>query len=308
MSTGISSSNILWSAEIDDKTQAFFDRFNRNLDAIATRSNTIFGGVGTSAKKSGVAIGVVGGIVGGLTSQLVRMGIKGVQQFKALASSAIMLAARADTLAIALEVVGANVGYTKDELDALEKTVEANGITTIATRQTMLQLAQANLDLAHATELSRVAQDAAIIADINSSQATQRMIHGIVSLNPLILKHMGLYVDLQEEYKRATGASKSVTDNLSIQQKQLIALNAVLKAGKRIEGAYEAAMGTAGKQAGSTARFYEQLAVAIGHVAQPAFLDFILRLNQFLQDLYKYYLLWLHHQHLQHPKHNQQCS
>jgi tetrahydromethanopterin S-methyltransferase subunit G len=279
---------MIWSATIDDQTASFFIQFNRNLDQVDQKSQQAFQGVERHSKASGAEIGILAGIVGGLTSKLLEMGMQAVQQLKAFAEGVIQVGSRAETLAVALSVVGKNAGYSRDELKGFEEGVKAQGITTNAARTILMQMAQANLDLSKASELARVAQDAAVMANINSSDATERLIHGITTLNPLILRQMNIIVNSEAEYKKFTGGVKGASDALATEQKQAIFLNAALESGKKIFGTYEAAMGTAGKQANSMARFIEELKLELWVVAQPAYSEWIKMQTQFYKDMLKW--------------------
>jgi len=66
-------------------------------------------------------------------------------------------------------------------------------------------------------------------------------------------------------------------------EKQQIALNAVIEAGKNIEGAYEAAMANVRKQIGSLARYFEEMFNQLGDIGLPA-LEEAVRLVKDLAD------------------------
>lgn len=280
----VSQADLLWLAAIDDKTVKFFQQFDQRLDRMEKKHNQAFDSMSKSSEKSAGLMGLVGGAIGAVTHQLVAMGLQAVRAFEQLVKGSIQLAARADTLAISLQTVGGNAGYSAEELARLEEAVKANGITTSAARQILLKMAQANLDLSKAVELTRVAQDAAVIAGINSSQAAERMIHGITTLSPLILRHIGITVNLEQEYDKLTGGIEGAADSMSYEEKQAATLNAVLRQGAKIAGTYEAAMGTAGKQASSLARYQEELQLAIGRAFQPAYLEWIQFMTRTLKD------------------------
>lgn len=193
----------------------------------------------------------------------------------ALITSSTLLAARVETLGVVLNTVGTNAGYSKEQLKEFEDGVKEQGITTQAARTTLIKLAQAHIDLSQATNLARVAQDAAVIAGINSSEAYDRMIHGITTLNPLILRHMGIIVDAQAEYKAYAEANGVATTELDGLTKQQIFTSAVLEAGTNITGAYTSAMETAGKKLTSLPRHIEEARVALGELFLPVMVKVI---------------------------------
>lgn len=183
----------------------------------------------------------------------------------------VALAARVETLQVVLDNVGRNAGYGSDQVRALVKEVEALGITTRAAQTIVTRMVQAQLDLGSATQLARVAQDAAVIGNVNSSEALERLLHGIVTLQPEILRTVGITVSLEQEYQKFTAQTGRSIESLSQQERQQVALNAVLREGAKIQGTYVEAMTTADKQAGSLARHVEQLQVAIGQAFTPAY-------------------------------------
>lgn len=201
----------------------------------------------------------------------------------ALIAKSTLLAARVQTLGVVLQVVGKNAGYSAGQLGQYEAEVRKMGITTQAARQSLIRLAQANIDLADAQKIARVAQDAAVIGGVNSSEAFERLVHGMVTRQPEILRTIGILVNFEQEYVRFAKANDVAVESLTELQKQQIASNAVLEAGTRIAGSYEQAMTTAGKQMTSLARFTEEAQLALGQAFLPAFSELIMSLTAGLE-------------------------
>lgn len=187
-----------------------------------------------------------------------------------LVKDASMLAARVETLGIVMGVVGNNAGYTRAEIEKYSKGVESMGITTEESRQTVIRMAQANLELGKSAQLARVAQDAAVIANMNSSEALQGILNGITTLQPEVLRTYGIIVNFENEYKKVAASTGRTVESLSAHEKQQLALNTVLEQGSRIAGTYEAAMGTAGKQISSLKRHHDELKLSVGDIFTPA--------------------------------------
>ena len=200
-----------------------------------------------------------------------------------LIATSTMVAARTETLGIVLEVVGENAGYTTDELLRYESGVKGMGITTGAARQALVQMAQANIDMAHATDLARMAQDAAVIANINSSEAFTRLITVIQRGSPLMARTMGLNVDFMGSYERLAEQLGITTDALNSDQKMQARLNEVMAQGVTIAGTYEAAMGTVGKSLTSLPRHIEEAQNALGNVFLPTLDKAVVSLTDMLK-------------------------
>jgi hypothetical protein len=88
------------------------------------------------------------------------------------------MAARYDTLGAAMNAVGGNAGYTSSEMAKFQAGLESTGIAVLEARSALTMMASANLDLAKSSQLARIAQDAAVVGGLNSSEAFERMIQG----------------------------------------------------------------------------------------------------------------------------------
>jgi len=121
-------------------------------------------------------------------------------------------------------------------------------LSGLVATETVAALIRYNLDMTKATELARLAQDAATFAMQDSSQAVEGLIHGITTLQPRVLRSYGIMVNLNEAYRVFAAQNNLVATELTQAQRQQAAFNAVLAQAPAIAGAYEAAMSTASKQ------------------------------------------------------------
>lgn len=183
----------------------------------------------------------------------------------------IDLAARYETLGVVLQTVGKGAGYSSLYLAGLQQTLMKTGISMIAARQTLNQFIQSQLSLTQASKLARAAQDAAVIAGANSSDTLLRIVHGIQSGNNEVLRSVGLNVTWIDSYKELARQLNKNVEQLTAQEKVQARVNAVMTASKPITGAYEAAMGTAGKQVYSMQRYIEDLRVNLGQLVLPVY-------------------------------------
>jgi hypothetical protein len=198
---------------------------------------------------------------------------------------ATQLAARVETLGVVTETLGRNVGKTKDEIRGLEQAVADQGITLRAARTSIALMIQSNIDLSNAVDLAAEAQNAAVIAGIDSSEAFQRLVFTITSGNVRMARTLGLQVSFQEAYEKTAESLGKTTLELTQQEKIQARTAEVLKAGTRIVGAYDAAMETAGKKVTSLNRHIEESTRIMGELFLPLFADAVDLLTEFLEKI-----------------------
>ena len=195
-----------------------------------------------------------------------------------------LLAARYETLGVVMRVVGRNAGYTETQMITATDAIARQGITMVESRESAVKLVQAHVDLKNATVLARIAQDAAVIGHLNSSDAFDRLVNGISRGNVLILRNIGINVNLQTAYRQMADELGKTTKELSENERVQARLNAVIERGSDIAGTYEAAMGTAGKQLTSMQRYTQDLKTTIGETFTEALTVVVMGWTAHLKD------------------------
>ena len=209
-----------------------------------------------------------------ISDSYVRVAAAGVA-IKTLIYDTATYAARTETLGIVTTQMAKVNHLNAEAVRSTTKAVREQGITTQEAYGAVTKMIQAQLDLSKATQLARVAQDAAVISGTNSSQALAGIIHGIVTRQPEVLRTYGIMVNFEAAY---SAAAKKAGRELSATEKQQISMNAVLEQGAKIAGTYEAAMGTVGKQLTSLERYVDEAKNALGT-------QFLPMLSQVVQGL-----------------------
>jgi hypothetical protein len=193
------------------------------------------------------------------------------------------LAARYDTLGVVMQTIGNNAGYTGQQMAQFQASLEKTGISMLAARQSLTMMASAQLDLTKASQLGRVAQDAAVIGNVNSSEAFETLTRSITTGMAIEAHRLGIMVNYRKAEQDYAAALGKTASELTEQEKEHARLNEVLEQGAKRQGAYESAMETAGKQALSMERYVENLKVKLGETFQGAYAVIIRDMTSALQ-------------------------
>jgi len=210
--------------------------------------------------------------------------------FKAFefARDTAMAAARFETLGVVMEVVGRNAGISLPTMNAVSVALQKQGIAMNESREATVKLTQAGIDLAKASELGRIAQDAAVIAGTNSSEAFMQLVYAIQSAQPEMLRTIGINVNFEKAYEKLAVTLGTTSAALSEQEKMQARVAATMDGGAAIAGTYEAAMGTAAKQIASFDRYLKDLKTTAGEALQEGLSKSVVMATEKIKDLTAY--------------------
>ena len=204
------------------------------------------------------------------TAAIVTTTYMAVSKAMSSVSDVALKAARYETLGVVMATVGKNAKYTSVQMEANAQALQKLGISMTVSREATIKTVQAHIALSDSLKLARIAQDAAVIGNTNSSEALERMFYGIQTAQIEVLKSIGINVNFENSYKKIADQLGKTSDELTEGEKLQARLNVVMAAGKDIAGTYEAAMTTAGKQLNSFARYVDDFKVKMGEAFGPA--------------------------------------
>jgi hypothetical protein len=209
------------------------------------------------------------------------LALQSVRFLKGLADEA----AQVEVLTTVLHVVAQNAGYTADQIDEVDKSVQKLGVTAAASKQALTSFLQARLPLAYAKDLARAAQDLAVISGMNSSDTFKRLIVNIQQLDALGLRWMGIVVDRVAAEDKFRQKQEDTTKALNKRQQQEALMQEVLEKAAMLEGAYANAMGDVAKQLTSLDRLTETYRAALGDSLLPAYSNIVRVISTTLDKL-----------------------
>ncbi|MBU2051257.1 MAG: hypothetical protein KKH61_20110, partial [Gammaproteobacteria bacterium] len=202
-----------------------------------------------------------------------------------LIKESTLLASRVETLGIIMTAVGKNVGLNASQMENYAKGVAAMGITTQVSRETVIRMAQAQMDLTNAVNLARIAQDAARVGNTNSSDALQKMIYGIQTGQVEVLKTIGLNVNFESSYKKLATQLGKTSNDLTEREKVLARTNVTMEAGTRITTVYTESQKTLGGQLASMPRYIEEVKLKFGELFTVAYNEIVIGFSASLQKI-----------------------
>lgn len=247
---------------------------NNNLtvtfNAVAGASNSAASGVKKSADS--MSEGIVKGIIYSEILNRVAQAIKEVTVDSAL------YAARTQQLGVIMDQLARTNNLSVTAVRQQADEVRKLGITTQESREVINRMIFAQLDLTKATDLARLAQNAAKIAGLSSSETLQGLINGIIEQRVQVLRTYGIQVQFEQALIRGAAALGKTKETLTDYERANIALNEVLAKGPRIMGTYEVSLSTASGQMQSMQRHIDEAKNALGE----GFLPVLERVIEFL--------------------------
>lgn len=225
----------------------------------------------------GMGLGKLAGLAGLAAGALI--GIIGAINLKEAAD----YAARLETLSKVVETVGNNAGYTTDEIKEYELELKGLGISSIAAKEAITQMASAGLELgdvagngtSQIAEMAEAAQNLSIVSGQGASEALSQLIINIKQLDTEGLRNMGITLDqaaAQATYAQQLGVSAG---SLTAAQNQQAAMNYVLSEASKLAGVYGDSMETVEAKIAKLGAQQEKLQENVGNMLLPAYRQLI---------------------------------
>ena len=231
-------------------------------------------GLGKLAGLAGVAAGALIAIVGAINLK-----------------EAVEYAARLETMNKVMVAVGNNAGYSREQLTDYESQITSLGISSIAAKEAIAQMASAGLELgdvsgngtSQVAELAEAAQNLSIVAGTDASEALSNLIINVKQLDTEGLRNMGIVLDqaaAQDQYAEKVGKSAGA---LTEAEKQQAAMNYVLSEAGKLNGVYAASLDTLDSRLSSMGTAQSNIAASIGQLLLPAYKALISESATFLE-------------------------
>jgi hypothetical protein len=289
MTIGGGDNDLVFGASVNDTTQEFFDKFDQNVKNVEKTVQTGFGNANETIKKTGVETGLVAGITAALSEKLLSMGLQAFESLSEFAKQAVEVRVQLEAVATSLEIVGNNAGYSNEEISKMTENITNLGYTTKDAMTSLTKMIQGEIDLKDAVSLSKLALDASAVSGMSEVQAQEALVRAIEYRNKRTLVTMGIVVDFTAADRTYAAELGKDVKNLSDQEKKQSAVNAVLKEGINIQGAYEAHMQTTAglrqQAAKDQEKMFEELGVMFEPAVNAAWKDFVVILEDLLKFL-----------------------
>ena len=198
-------------------------------------------GVGESLRQASQSALGFDGAVGGVLSKLpiMQMALAGVSAVAVkLAINLGNFAEENERAGLSLDAIGRNAGYTSSELRQYEAQLRQANVGLGESREALKQMALAQMDLARADELARVAQDAAIAGNVSREKALQQLIAGIESGKEATLQAIGVDVNFTRAERELAEQLGKTSKELTEQEKLQARLDEALSKGQELAAGY----------------------------------------------------------------------
>lgn len=232
-----------------------------DVDADTTGAESGLSGLNDTVKKFGS--GLIGGVGKAVDSVSAGFAIASAATI-GFGTSAFMTAARTSELNQMLGVLAKNSGMSMDAVNKQVAGIKSMGIETQTAQEMVAQFMRANLDSSKATDLARVAQDAAIVTGKNSTETLQEMLYAIQTGNSNLDIFAQMNIQGGTAVKKYADSIGKTTTELTQAERQQAIMNAFMEAGVPLAGAYASAMEQPGKVLRSFPRIFDDIKNAAG--------------------------------------------
>jgi hypothetical protein len=294
--------------EAGKKKEGFTDNLKETSKEAGFFDGVLRGALGQLGQFGSVAAGAIAGPAAfgaALGSLVVQSAMKAIDVLNQLMSTiaqlvstmidfgaqCLQVAGRVDELERSASLLGQRAGYSRGEVDGFLDSLADLGIRADVAATLIAQLSRYQIDLSESTELATVAQNAAVISGIDSSDALERLTYAATTNMVRTARSAEVMADFQQAQENLATSLGITTEALTEEQKVQANFQAILAEGAKIQGVYGAAMESPTKALRSLGREMFNLQAALGAPFLSAWAtvigvmrDFVHRLTEAVQE------------------------
>lgn len=189
--------------------------------------------------------------------------------------SSIETALSVERIAATLPVLAKNTGKTTEEINKIIFAIRAENKSIREATEITRGIVLAGLDEVDALQLLTVARDVGATVGRSSADTNRLILESFQTLNPGILKQIGLNISLRTTYRELAKSLGKNVESLTTIERQQGLLNAVFTEGAKFAGAYDAAMTTVQKVTNSVKDASEDIKFVLGSLLTGGFFPIV---------------------------------
>jgi len=189
--------------------------------------------------------------------------------------SSIGTALAVERINATLPVLARNTGKTEEEIRSIIFAIRDENKSIREATEVTRGIILAGLDQVDALKLITIARDVGATVGRTSADVNRLILESFQTLNPGILKQVGLNISLRETFRNLADQLGINQSELTTLQRQQGLLNAIFTEGAKFAGAYDAAMGTVQKVSGSVSDAFEDVKFVMGALLTEGFLPIV---------------------------------
>src|SRR5215831_2402538 len=188
----------------------------------------------------------------------------GVVALTAFGTQSIKVAAGVEKMNSVLGALAKANHVSRSAVDGTVNSLRKHGLTIEAAQATTAAFVKEHINLAQATRLSTVAQNAAAVSGKSVSEVMEGITKAVETGRTKQLQQYGVVVNTKDVYKEYAAELGTTASKLTEAQRQTAIMNAVMERGKTIAGAYAATLNDPAKVLGSFPRIAHDIQVSLG--------------------------------------------
>ena len=190
---------------------------------------------------------------------------------KSLTSGSLQMAGKFQEMEFSALALGRAMGLTEDTIRTSIADLNEAGIRYDVAAMSTATLARNQIDLAKSFDLARIAQATGVLLQEDSSATMEKLIMAATTGNTLMLRRMGIFVDMNKVMEQEAAAMGKSVEALTAREMAEIRVNAIIRESSAIMDVYGAAMESPTKAMRSlTGRLIPEMQAALGAAFLPA--------------------------------------